>query len=294
MPLSKTRGRRAGALRLAALSGLSLASAPQSAQTSAQELRIEHVTVVSPERPDALRNAAVTVREGRITAVSTRSSGSDAPTRTAGARILDGHWLYLIPGLVDSHVHLIFIPGMTDEQERAHPDIARVAREQIPRSYLYYGFTTLIDLISTPEAMKRWKSHDPVPDTYFCGGAALMDGYPMNYFPKPARYTVWPYMLIEQQAVEALPPGIKAAEHSPQAVVARMKADGAICVKTFFERGFGGVRDLPVPKPETIQAVVRAAHAVGLPVFLHANSDEAQMFGLDTGVDYRPWLVERE
>lgn len=58
---------------------------------------------------------------------------------------------------------------MTDEQEKVHPDIARAAREQIPRSFLYFGFTTLIDLISTPEAMARWKSHDIAPDTYFCG-----------------------------------------------------------------------------------------------------------------------------
>ena len=36
-----------------------------------------------------------------------------------------------------------------------------------------------------------------------------------------------------------------------------MKADGAICVKTFFECGFGGVRDLPVPKLETIREVVK-------------------------------------
>jgi imidazolonepropionase-like amidohydrolase len=64
-----------------------------------------------------------------------------------------------------------------------------------------------------------------------------------------------------------------------------MKSDGAICVKTFFERGFGGVHDLPVPKRETIRTLVGAAHAAGLPVLLHANSAEAQSFGLDTGVD---------
>ena len=40
--------------------------------------------------------------------------------------------------------------------------------------------------------MARWKSHDIVPDTYFCGGAALMDGYPMNYAPKPQRYQSGP------------------------------------------------------------------------------------------------------
>ena len=127
MLLGKTRDRRAGVLRLA-LSGLSMAFALQWAPASAQELRIEHVTLVSPERPDALQNATVTVHEGRITAISTKSSGSDAAMRAAGAAILDGHRLYLTPGLIDSHVHLSFIPGMTDEQEHAHPDVAQAAR----------------------------------------------------------------------------------------------------------------------------------------------------------------------
>jgi Amidohydrolase family len=172
---------------------------------------------------------------------------------------------------------------MTPEQEAEHPDIARAAREQIPRSFLLYGFTTLIDLISTPQEMARWKNHDIVPDTYFCGGAALVDGYAMNFAPKPQRYQVWPYMLIEP-GTEA-PDGIDPALHTPQAVVTRMKADGAICVKTFFERGFAADRNLPVPKLDTIRAVVRAAHAAGLPVLMHANTDEAHRFGLDSGVD---------
>ena len=64
-----------------------------------------------------------------------------------------------------------------------------------------------------------------------------------------------------------------------------MKADGAICVKTAFERGFAEDRNLPVPKLETIRALVKTAHAAGMPVLMHANSDEAQRFGLDAGVD---------
>jgi len=270
-------------LRFAALSGLLIASALQSEGAAGQDLRIEHVTVVSPESTRELRDFNVSVHDGRITAVV--AAAKDAPVRQAGASTLDGRGLYLVPGLIDSHVHLGSIPGMTDEQERAHPDIARAARDQIPRSYLYFGFTTLIDLISTPDEIARWKSHDPVPDTRFCGGAALMDGYPMNYLPKPQRYTGMPYMLVEPQDGVPLPPGVDPAVHTPQAVIARMKSDGAICVKTFFERGFGGVHDLPVPKPETIRSLVRAAHAAGLPVLLHANSAEAQTFGLDTGVD---------
>ena len=230
------------------------------AAASAQDVRIEHVTVISPERTEATRDATVSVRNGRIVAAVNTT------------HVIDGRGLYLVPGLIDSHVHLYFVPGMTDEQERAHPDIVGEARKQIPRSYLYAGFTTLIDLISAPVAMDRWNSYAPVPDTYFCGGAALKDGYPMNYTPVPARYAMFPYMIVD-------------TDSSARASVARMKANGAICVKTFFERGFGAVHDLPVPSLHTIQALVRAAHDAGLPVLIHANSAEAQRFGLAAGVD---------
>jgi imidazolonepropionase-like amidohydrolase len=247
----------------------------------AADLQIEHVTIISPERASPMRDALVRVHDGRIVAIS-KAGGATA--RSSRDRIvMDATGLFLTPGLMDSHVHLGEIPGMTSDQETQHPDIAKAARDQIPRSYLLYGFTTLIDLISTPQGMVRWKSHDIVPDTYFCGGAALMDGYPMNYAPKPQRYQGWPYMLIEGGT--RAPDGIDPALHTPQAVVSRMKADGAICVKTFFERGFGDVRDLPVPKLETIREVVKAAHAAGLPVLMHANSDEAHRFGIDVGVD---------
>ena len=250
-----------------------------------QDLRIENVTIVSPDSAREIKNANVTIHEGRIQSIS-RASSAAPPGGSNAVRRLDGTNLYLIPGLIDSHVHLGGIPGMTDEQEKAHPDIARAARDQFPRSYLYSGFTTLIDLISTPEGMARWKSHDPVPDTYYCGGAVLMDGYPSNYLPKESRYTAMPYWYVEARTpASALPPGVTASEHTPQAVVARMRADGAICVKIFFERGFGGVRNLPVPQAETARALVRAAHAAGLPVLMHANSLEAQQFALDTGVD---------
>jgi imidazolonepropionase-like amidohydrolase len=247
----------------------------------AADLQIEHATIVSPERGAPMRDAMVRVHDGRIIDIQ-RASGASARSRK-DVIVIDGAGLFLSPGLIDSHVHLGDIPGMTAEQEAQHPDIAKAARDQIPRSYLLYGFTTLIDLISTPQRMARWKSHDIAPDAYFCGGAALMDGYSMNYAPKPQRYQGWPYMLIEPGT--QAPDGIDPAMHTPEAVVARMKSDGAICVKTFFERGFGDVRDLPVPKPETIREVVKAAHAAGIPVLMHANSDEAHRFGLDTGID---------
>lgn len=243
---------------------------------AAAELRIAHVTIVSPERAAPLRDASVTVRNGRIAAIATGTVPRD------GVATLDGKGLYLTPGLIDSHVHLTDIAGMTEAQEAKHPDIGKAARAQTPRSFLLHGYTTLIDLFSTPKNMARWKSEPLVPDTFFCGGAVLMGGYPMDILPESARYQM-PYMLIEPG--QTPPPGVDPKDHTPAAVVARIKKDGAICVKTTFERGFARDRNLPVPKLETIRELVRAAHVQGLPVMLHANGLEAQRFGVDAGVD---------
>ena len=229
------------------------------AAAGAQDVRIEHVTVISAERARPARDTTISIHDGRIAA-------------TATGTVIDGHGLYLVPGLIDSHVHLGGVPGMSDEQEQQHPDIARAARDQMPRSFLYSGFTTLIDLNSAPDRMARWKNHDAVPDTYFCGGAVLRDGYPMNFMPKPARYGMFPYMITDDSA-------------SAVAAVAHMKADGAICVKAFAEHGFGDDRNLPVPQLATLRALVRAAHAAGLPVLMHANGAWAQGYALDAGTD---------
>ena len=249
---------------------------------AAQDLRISHVTIASPERVAGLPDADVLIHDGRIVAITT-GAGPAAPGGAGPVTTLDGRGLFLTPGLIDSHVHLGTLPGMTGEQEAQHPQLAQRAWEQMPRSFLLYGFTTLVDLISTPQELARWKSRGLTPDTYFCGGAALIDGYPMNFVPKPARYQSLPYMLIEPQS--PVPAGIERAAHTPAAVVARMRADGAICVKTFYERGFGAAHNLPVPQLATIRELVSAAHAAGLPVLLHANSTEAQAFGLEAGVD---------
>jgi hypothetical protein len=211
----------------AAVAWLAVTLAVPSGSVSAQDLRIEHVAIVSPERSQPLRDATVSIHNGRIAAISNDRAAHRPRSTKSGVDALDGTGLYLTPGLIDSHVHLGAIPGMTSEQEQLHPDIARAAWEQIPRSYLYFGFTTLIDLITTPDGMARWLNHPIVPDTYFCGGAALIDGYPMTYAPKPARYEAMPYVLVEPGAESSLPAGVDAAAHSPAAVVARMKADGA-------------------------------------------------------------------
>lgn len=76
-------------------------------------LVIEGVTVVDVEADRLLQGRRVVVRDGRIASVE--AAGGTAPTDEA-VRV-NGSGLFLIPGLVDHHVHLG--PGMDDALERA-------------------------------------------------------------------------------------------------------------------------------------------------------------------------------
>jgi imidazolonepropionase-like amidohydrolase len=255
------------------------------ASAVAADLQIEHVAVVSPERSRPLRDVTVSIRNDQIVSISRGTSPLSRGSSGIAAEIINGNGLYLAPGLIDSHVHTNELPGMELLQERAHPEIARAVREQVPRSYLYFGYTTLIDLISGPEQQRAWNAHDPHPDLFFCGGAPIPGGYPRGYASKADQARKFPYMIVQPGDEASAPEGLDHASHTPEAVMKRMKADGAICVKTFYERGFGEVDELPVPRLDTMRALVKAAHAAHMPVFIHANGTDAQEFAVQAGAD---------
>jgi imidazolonepropionase-like amidohydrolase len=194
---------------------------------------------------------------------------------------IDGRGKFLIPGLIDTHVHLTQVPGMEAPQRSARPDLAAPAAAQEPRSYLYFGFTTLLFLgDATASFVEQWNALAVRPDAYFCGGTPIVNGYSFQGFAAS------PYFLFNADQTGTLPASSDRAQHTPDAVAQRMSRDGAICVKSYRESGFGDqVGRLPVPTVEMIRAVVAAAHARGMPVFLHANSRAAQEFAIEAGVD---------
>ena len=254
---------------LACLLGASVAR-PQNPPAPA--LVIRDVTVISPERAAPLEHAYVRIRNGRIEEVSAKPLDEKQQ--------IDGRGRFLIPGLIDSHVHLGAVPGMSPAQRAAHRDLAALADAQEARSYLYFGFTTVLSLGGTAEPIKRWNALDIRPDAYFCGGTPVLRGYSF------ASAAEDPYFLFNPDQAGALPPSVDPSQHTPAAVVNRMARDGAMCVKSYYEPGFGAMAGkLPVPSLQMIQAVVAAARARSMPVFLHANSRPAQEFAARAGVD---------
>lgn len=257
---------------------------------AAQDVRIEHVTIVSPERQQPTKDATVYIRGEQIALISSATSSQQksvrVPRSKSNVQIVDGHGLYLIPGLIDSHVHTSDLPGIDKSHEPMREEIASAIRKQTPRSYLYFGYTTLIDLIATPEQITAWNSSEIHPDLYFCGGAQIPGGYPpIQFVSAEDRVSLTRYMLVQRGEEGQAPQGIDPVTHTAEAVVARMKQDGALCVKTFYERGFGEVDEFPAPRLDTIRDLVKAAHAASMPVLIHANGTDAQDFAVKAGAD---------
>ena len=67
----------------------------------AQDFVIRDVTLISVKQGRAVPGQAVVVENGRITRIGNSKSIKTA----AGVRVIDGHGLYLAPGLCDMHVH---------------------------------------------------------------------------------------------------------------------------------------------------------------------------------------------
>lgn len=227
-------------------------------------LVISNVSVVSPERVTPLDHVYVRIQDGKIAELSQR--------RLRGQTEIDGSGRYLIPGLIDSHVHLAVSPGfpapMTSEQAAAHPRIVNAALAQDPRSYLFFGFTTLFDLVGSSERTARWNALDVRPDAHFCVGVG-MGRERVQLVSGP----IFSYSQADR---------IVAGEFTPEAAVDRIVADGGACVKTAYVEGIPGI---PLPSLEMARSLVTAARRRGLPVFIHANRKKAQAFALEAGVD---------
>jgi hypothetical protein len=167
------------------------------------------------------------------------------------------------------------------------PEMIEEYFKQLPRSYLYYGYTTLVDLAVVDRQVLDDLRQAPLhPDLYDCGGSLpFANGYPMLFAPPEARFKLFPNFIYDPAQASSIPAEYRPEDRTPAADVARVKRSGGICVKTYFERGFGRDRHLPVMGPEVLAGIRKAATQADLVLMMHANSFEAQKFAVAGGVD---------
>jgi imidazolonepropionase-like amidohydrolase len=166
------------------------------------------------------------------------------------ARVLDARGRWLIPGLIDTHVHLLFLTGGSATEELSL-DL---------RDLLAQGVTTVRDMGTNPaELLRRVNTMPVAPRVYamqlVAGRRFFFNGF---HGVRTARGMVFRQPpAITMQSLGWTPVLYNAGE-DPDSIVAIARDAGAIGLKLYAQL------DL-----KSVQALVAAAHRAGMPVWGH-------------------------
>lgn len=229
---------------LVLLSGLVLAQQVPSTSASAERVKARLVvyrgaTLIDGTGAPARRDMAVVVENEKIAAVVPVGDLGDA---YKDATAIDARGLHVLPGLIDTHVHLATSPD-------------RRNAETVLRRQLYSGVTAVRDMAGDARALADLSraalvGEIPAPDVYY---AALMAG--PGFFKDPR--TAMASKGVEPGAAPWMQ-AITAQTDLPLAI-AMARGTGATGIKIY--------ADLP---DVSVAAIVSEAHRQGMPVWAHA------------------------
>jgi imidazolonepropionase-like amidohydrolase len=241
---------------------------------------IKNVTVISPERSAPLAHAVVVVCDGTIAEVGTDVV---APEH---AKVIDGHGGFLIPGLIDSHVHVGNMGPLDDDAIEKHPELLEAYHAQLPRSYLAFGFTTLVDLDLREKTLEWFNAAPTHPNLCSCGrGVRIVGGYMALKPPRDSAAANALNLVYQPEQTKDWPRNLNPADYTSARAVDRAKRAGAICLKVFVEPGFGGAAHWPTPGSKTLAALRAEASREKLALVVHANAIESWRAALDAHAD---------
>jgi len=236
--------RRCIDLLVASLAAVTMAAAPVSAQVEGTPpLEVLYgFSLIDGRGGPPIPDAAMAIRGNQVLAVSTRRqllSGPDAP-RDAIVTDLGGGWV--IPGLIDTHVHLSTSPN----RDRAEAELERL---------LYGGVTAVRDMAGDARALGSLARDTRLgqidgPDVYF---SALMAGPSFFGDPRP-----------QSSAAGEVPgevPWMQAITPETDLVEAVARAEGTYAT---------GIKIYANLEPDLVAAITREAHRQGMKVWAHS------------------------
>src|SRR3984957_6261802 len=198
--------------RLSAILGALVASSTECAAHSQSpvdhELVIQNVTLISPERSAPMYHADVVLRDGRIAEIGTHLLPSSHALR------VDGSGRFLIPGLIDSHVHAGHSAALDDDTIDAHPELWFAYRAQLPRAHLSFGFTTIVDLDLTPSDQSWFEGTPLHPRFYSCGRGIKVAGGYMAFNVPLLSSQKFPNLVYEPKEAEHWPKSLDPADYT--------------------------------------------------------------------------------
>ncbi len=226
-------------------------------------------TVVDLEAGRALPNATILIEGERIVAVG----AAEQVVVPARAKLIHAEGKWLLPGLMDMHVHLgLVLPGAQGEA-LAHESEAALALRMAgnARASLYAGTTTV--------RLTGEERH-----AEFAVKAAVDAGA----LPGPRIYTAGePLIPTGGHGAEFLASGVDGPAEVVKFVRRQIQA-GASWIKLMISKGLADTKgdiaaaDMTV---EEMRAAVEIAHSHGLKVTAHTGSPVATMQALEAGVD---------
>ncbi|MFQ5700546.1 MAG: amidohydrolase family protein [Acidobacteriota bacterium] len=227
---------------------------------SGSSLLIENVTVIDGTGRPPIPGAYVLIRDGRIQRVG--RGGLDVQ---GSARRINGTGKFLIPGLMDVHVH---IRGAFEKDNGKKPD--EIAGIRALHGYLYSGVTTVLDAGNDPDYIFGLRAKEragalTAPHILAAGGIITVPGGHGGFTPSTLIES-WPQARPVLDAHIALAPDM---------------------VKfTYDERNWGTRPLIPLLPLDLMQHAIEYFNDHGLRTTVHTSNEirarEAIFAGIDT------------
>jgi imidazolonepropionase-like amidohydrolase len=265
--------------RISALVTTLLAVAVISAVPQALPLIVvDHATIIDGTGKPAIKNGAIVIQGERIQQIGTRANIKTGP----GTIVIDATEKFVIPGLIDAHVHFdqsgdVFTrPDAVDLRKvRSYPDELTWTKERLSLTFMRYvasGVTSVVDMggpLWTFEVRDRATKATNAPRVAVAG---------------PLISTA-----SELQFVETDPPVIVATTPGMARDLVRQNAGRhPDLTKILFIRGDGDVDK----QFAVVKAAAEESHAHGIRVAVHATELETAKLALRAGADILVHSIE--
>ncbi|WP_171171371.1 amidohydrolase family protein [Ruegeria sp. HKCCA0370] len=265
----------------AAASAFAMAASASFAQDSLPQTLFTNVHVFDGVNEERIENASVLIEGNLIKEVST--GAIDAPDAT----VIDGGGRTLMPGLIDSHVHLNLTGLFTSfgGAEYANWDGIGAMAAANARDYLMDGYTTVRDACGQGDAMKKLIDQDIIagPRVYPSGACIGPQSGHTDWRSPRARAEGGPVSQVEELNLAVVADGVDEIRTAAR----RNLSFGATQIKLTVGGGVSSELD-PLwsvgYSVEEIKAAVDVAAFFDTYVFVHAYTDETVQLALDAGV----------
>lgn len=252
-------------------------------------LAIAGGTLIDGTGGTPIRDAVVLISEGRITAAGPRAS----ITIPAGATLIDAKGKYVLPGLIDTNVHLSLYGGTADRYEtlaRYHPRQREIVLEAA-QLQLAYGVTTVRDsygvlppLIAVRDAIAAGRAAGP---RILAAGNIVGWGGPYSIS----------FSLIREQALTLFQEQVndEIAQGVGEDLVDLDPDELRASIRTYLDKGpdflkYGGTAHFARPafigfSPEAQKVIVEETHKRGRVAETHATTADGLRLSIEAGID---------